>query len=89
MALLDLASLAVRLHHPHGTSVGSGRLPMVRSRVSVGSAGADVQRDGPKPGATARDADVVQVMNVPLQEHIGHLEVNLQGPLGDLDGLCC
>jgi len=52
---------------------------MVRSRVKVGVAGADVQRDAPKRGEKTRDACVVQFMNVPLQEHIGHLKVNLQG----------
>jgi hypothetical protein len=57
---------------------GSGRLPVVRSRVMVGS-GAD---DSPARRVARVDAGVrcrARLMKFFLQNHIGGVEVNLQG----------
>ena len=67
------------LHHPVQLFLsGSGRLPMVRSRVMVGS-GAD---DSPARRVARVDAGVwfkARLMKFSLQNHIGGVEVNLQG----------
>ncbi len=66
------------LHHPHGFSVGSGRLPIVRSRVRVGIAAAETYRLRPVAGAVVDVMCGARLIAVPLQEHIGCPKVNLQ-----------
>ena len=73
---LEIASLAFWLHHPvDWFLVGSGRLPMVRSRV-VGRS-TDVRPGRRVAGAVRGVRSMVQYIRL-LQNHIGGRSVNLQ-----------
>ena len=76
MALWNRLGCVSSLHHPvHCDLSGSGRLPIVRSRVMVGS-GAHVRAARPVARVVMDVKKVARLMVLLLQEHIGRAEVN-------------